>query len=185
MIELTQKKKKEMDDVSYSINLLNGMFFFILILSSGFTEEILNCKYQKLLSNNIYVKHLLSLMILYYIDSSVISEQEHFPMIKIRNVLMLYVIFIIIMRQNANFTIILFGLIFIIHILNEFKKYYTKKNEDSKIQLKLHNIIVIISGITILLSIAGLYINYFQRKVEFGKGFSSMKFLLGNTSCSR
>ena len=48
MIHLTQRKKEEMEDVSYSVNLLNGMFFFILILSSGFTDEILNCKYQKL-----------------------------------------------------------------------------------------------------------------------------------------
>ena len=76
------------------------MFFFVLILSSNFTDEILNCKYQKLLSTNIYVKHLLCLMILYYIDSTVISEQEHFPMIKFRNVIILYIIFIIVMRQN-------------------------------------------------------------------------------------
>ena len=58
MIHLTERKKEEMKDVSYSVNLLNGMFFFVLILSSGFTDEILNCKYQKLLSTNIYVKHL-------------------------------------------------------------------------------------------------------------------------------
>ena len=105
MIHLTERKKQEMEDVSYSVNLLNGMFFFVLILSSGFTDEILNCKYQKLLSTNIYVKHLLCLMILYYIDSTVISEQEHFPMIKFRNVIILYIIFIIVMRQNKNFTI--------------------------------------------------------------------------------
>ena len=185
MIHLTQRKKEEMEDVSYSVNLLNGMFFFILILSSGFTDEILNCKYQKLLSTNIYVKHLLCLMILYYIDSTVISEQEHFPMIKFRNVIILYIIFIIVMRQNKNFTITLFILIFVIHILHEYQEYYRKKNEDSKIQLKLHNSILIISGITILLAVVGLIINYFQRKTEYGKGFSSIKFILGNTSCSR
>tara|TARA_B100000401_G_scaffold79_1_gene54 strand:- start:1379 stop:1648 length:270 start_codon:yes stop_codon:yes gene_type:complete len=89
------------------------------------------------------------------------------------------------MRQNKNFTITLFILIFVIHILHEYQQYYRKKNEDSNIQLKLHNSILIISGITILLAVVGLIINYFQRKAEYGRDFSSIKFILGNTSCSR
>ena len=38
----------EKETIFYSVKLINGMFFLVLILSSGFVSEIVSCKYQKL-----------------------------------------------------------------------------------------------------------------------------------------
>ena len=46
----------------YSIKLINGVFFLLLIISSGFVGDILNCKYQRLVINNIYIKHLVAFL---------------------------------------------------------------------------------------------------------------------------
>jgi hypothetical protein len=50
----------------YSVRLINGMFFLLLIISSGFVDDILNCKYQRLVINNIYMKHLVAFLTLYF-----------------------------------------------------------------------------------------------------------------------
>lgn len=185
----TSKKIEETieeDTIFYSVKLINGMFFLVLILSSGFVSEILSCKYQKLIKNNIYIKHLVAFLILYFLNTSLFTIKDH-PTRKIINSFILYLIFLIVMRQNKIFTILMFILIFIIHILYEYYIYYKNKDKLTNINYikKLHIVIRILSLITIILSLIGLFINYNYRKQEYGKNFDVIKFILGNTSCSK
>ena len=176
--------KKE--TVFYSVKLINGMFFLVLILSSGFVSEIVSCKYQKLVKNNIYIKHLLAFLILYFLNTNLFTIKDH-PTTKIRNSLILYLIFLVVMRQTRNFTIVIFTLIFIIHILYQYYTYY-KDNDKLKYKYhieRLHIIIRILSIITIIIAFIGLMINYNLRKKEYGRNFDTIKFILGNVSCSK
>ena len=42
----------------YGGNEIKGLFLLILAIGGGYTAETLGCKTQKLLSNNMYVKHM-------------------------------------------------------------------------------------------------------------------------------
>tara|TARA_E500000178_G_scaffold332623_1_gene366663 strand:- start:231 stop:785 length:555 start_codon:yes stop_codon:yes gene_type:complete len=174
------------DNIFYSVKLINGMFFLILILSSGFVSEILNCRYQKLVKNNIYVKHFIAFLTLYFLNTNLFTIKDH-PTKKIKNSLILYIIFLIVIRQNKFFTIIIFILIFVIHIIYDYYIYYKTINELKYLKYlkKLHTLIHILSILTIIFAFIGLTINYNIRKKEYSKDFNIIKFILGNNVCSK
>ena len=169
----------------YSVRLINGMFFLLLIISSGFVGDILNCKYQRTIVNNIYMKHLVAFLTLYFLNSNLFTDEDH-PINKLLNCIILYIIFIMIMRLNLKFTGIVLILIFIIHLLHQHYTFYREnpdKIENYKLVIKLHYVIRIISIVTLIISIIGLIINIKQRKIEYGKDFNLNKFILGNLKC--
>ena len=169
----------------YSVRLINGMFFLLLIISSGFVGDILNCKYQRAIVNNIYMKHLVAFLTLYFLNSNLFTDEDH-PFNKLLNCMILYIIFVIIMRLNLTFTGIVLFLIFIIHLLHQHYIFYREnpdKTENYKLVIKLHYFIRLISIITLIISIIGLIINIKQRKKEYGKNFNLNKFMLGNLKC--
>ena len=102
----------------YSVRLVNGMFFLLLIISSNFVGDILSCKYQRSILNNIYMKHLVAFLILYFLNSNLFTDKDH-PIDRLKNCAILYVIFVLIMRLDFNFTIIVILLIFVIHLLHQ------------------------------------------------------------------
>lgn len=187
-IEDINKKKMIENDKStqfYSIKLINGAFFLLLIISSGFVGDILNCKYQRLVINNIYIKHLVAFFTLYFLNSNLFSDNDH-PMNNLYNCMVLYIIFIIIMRLNITFTGIVLVLIFIIHLLHNHYVFYKNnpdKSKDYNLIIKLHYFIRVISIITLTIAIIGLVININNRKKEYGKEFKLSKFFLGNLKC--
>jgi hypothetical protein len=169
----------------YSVRLINGMFFLLLIISSGFVGDILNCKYQRTIVNNIYMKHLVAFLTLYFLNSNLFTDEDH-PINKLLNCIILYIIFVIIMRLNLTFTGIVLILIFIIHLLHQHYTFYREnpdKIENYKLVIRLHYFIRIISIVTLIIAIIGLIINIKQRKKEYGKDFNLNKFILGNLKC--
>lgn len=155
----------------YSVRLINGMFFLLLIISSGFVDDILNCKYQRLVINNIYMKHLVAFLTLYFLNSNLFTDEDH-PINKLINCIILYIIFIIIMRLNLTFTGIVLILIFIIHLLHQHYTFYREnpdKTENYKLVIKLHYFIRIISIITLIITIIGLVININKEKKNMEK----------------
>jgi|TARA_B110000259_G_C13867026_1_gene343232 hypothetical protein len=168
-----------------SINLINSIFILILVSSSGLVGDILSCKYTKFIMNNIYIKHLVAYLTIYLLRTNLFTYNEH-PLINLRRSLLLYILFLILMRQNLIFTSILFTLIFLIHFLYEYSKYYNfHNNDDNKNKKNINNILRFLSIIVIILSLIGLVINYYERKNEYGSNFNTLKFILGNISCSK
>jgi flagellar biosynthesis protein FlhB len=107
------------------------------------------------------------------------------------------------MRQNNIITLILFVLIFVIHLINEYENYYSdiydklSNTEDviekeemrdeieryKKLIINLRNILKIITIITITIAIVGLIVNYHMTRMK-GGSFSSLKFILGDVKCA-
>ena len=169
----------------YSVRLVNGMFFLLLIISSNFVGDILSCKYQRSILNNIYMKHLVAFLILYFLNSNLFTDKDH-PIDRLKNCIILYVIFILIMRLDFNFTIIVILLIFVIHLLHQHYIYYRKnpdKAENYNTVIRLHIFIRVLSLITLIIAIIGLIFNYIERKSEYGEDFHLTKFILGNLKC--
>ena len=161
------------------------MLFLLLIISSGFVGDILNCKYQRSIVNNIYMKHLVAFLTLYFLNSNLFTDEDH-PLSKLLNCIILYIIFVIIMRLNLKFTGIVLFLIFVIHLLHQHYIFYREnpdKTENYKLVIILHYFIRVLSVLTLIIAITGLVINIKQRKKEYSKDFNLNKFILGNLKC--
>ena len=84
--------KVKIKPLFYSAKLIDGIFLLTLFISAGYITEILNCRFQKLALSNIYMKHLLSFLILYFLNSSFIVGDKH-PTTKLINSVVLYIAF--------------------------------------------------------------------------------------------
>ena len=43
-----------------------GLLFFYLIISGNFIGDLLSCRIKELFTNNLYIKHIISLLSLYF-----------------------------------------------------------------------------------------------------------------------
>ena len=56
---------------------IRGVFLLILAIAGGFTAETLGCRSRRLLSNNMIVKHVVSVFILYFSIGIFSKTQVH------------------------------------------------------------------------------------------------------------
>jgi hypothetical protein len=181
------KKEENIEDrKTYIINILNGMFFFILLLTSGIISGFLNCDIQNLLQNNILIKHIIIFSTIYFFKyTSFINidteqfEKKH-PIYHFLNSIIIYLLFILLMRMNFNSTIIAFIIFFLIHLIYEYNDYYKNKN----IIFNKKNINIIYSILLIILItniIIGIVLNYLKYKKNY---YNFFYFIFNVTKCN-
>ena len=79
--------------VNYDI--IKGLLFLILAISGNFIAETLSCPIQKLLTENIYVKHIVTILILYFTTGIIqVDDSPLHPLTTLRICLMSYIIFL-------------------------------------------------------------------------------------------
>ena len=185
---------ENIDNTSIAIGL------FILTISSNYIGELLGCKIQNLLTNNILVKHIAGFMCLFFfithltpfevIEDDGTVRREKVGMTAIRTIA-IYIFYIITSKTRWEFTLSAYSIIFIIYILHLVQKdYYSENEETTKSINNVKYALSIIAVMTIVIGF-GIYLN--QKYIEYGvekcnlkynkKCFSIKKFLLGNTSC--
>jgi hypothetical protein len=172
---------------------LYSIFVLILIISAGFIPELFPCAMQRLLKENIYLKHLFCFLTLtfFVILTDPIKEQPILNVIK--KSIILYLIFLFAIKTHYYFFIIIIiisGMLYIsmLHRYNKEKILNEEKNKYIKENLKkdVNNIIFrnnILFGIIIFLIIVGFLIYLGQKKVEYKKKFSYITFLFGKHLC--
>ena len=74
---------------------LKGVFLLVLAVAGNFIAETLGCKTQKLLSENMYSKHFISLFVLYFAIGFVNSDSPQHPITVIQTNIELTVVTII------------------------------------------------------------------------------------------
>ena len=64
---------------NYMNDVIKGIFLLVLAVAGNFVAETLGCKTQKLLSENMYAKHLVILLILYFAIGFTSSDEPQHP----------------------------------------------------------------------------------------------------------
>ena len=163
-------------------NSILGVFLLLLAVSGNFIAETLGCKVQKLLTNNMYAKNIIIILITYFSLGLSNGDDAISPLENFKNALLIWSAFIIFNKMNLTFTLVAFGLLTIKLVLFNYIEYYNKKGETSKSdELKVYynhlfnfNIGVIIVG----------FILYFMKQYkDYGKNFNILKFLFGTLKC--
>lgn len=162
------------------IDLLKGMFLLFLAISGNFIAETLSCKVQKHLSNNMYFKHSIIIIMIYFVinltDNTIKHPNENFKV-----TLYIYISFLIITKMNIYFTLISFILLTCIFIIENYIIYYKKKKINKyKILEKIQtNLIYMLCG---FISI-GFSLYFIKQRNDHKKNWNSLKFIFGVVKC--
>lgn len=163
---------------------IRGVFLLILAIMGNFTVETLGCRSRKLLTENMPVKHLVSIFILYF-SIGIFSKKQVDPIETFKTTITIYVMFILFTRMNIKFTIIVFLLLAINYIIWNYIDYF-KTKEDDKYKSKIDNLVKFQNNIFYLILVLILigFILYTREQYSFyKKEWSTVKFLFGTKGC--
>jgi hypothetical protein len=178
-------------------NIPKGLLLIFLAISGNFLAQTLGCRFQELMNENMIVKYILILFIIYF-TVNYTSSSETSPTKLLLLTVFVWLFFILLARTNIYFTIIIFILLITLYTMNNYIDYYknlidkesdeNKKQEYNKIIDNLHKAYYGIEITTISLLIIGFVIYFIQKYLEYrGKegGFNIGTFIFGKVSCRK
>jgi len=172
-----------------------AIFIFMLIISGNFLAELFPCRIQKMLKENIYVKHLVGFLTLFFFGVLTIPDLANIG--GIINSFLLYFIFVITANVDYKIWITLFVLYAIMYLLHLIKQDYNKIKDGTK-KMNTNNEVTIFNKINIeqinkiqtivitlisILTIVGFIIYMGEKKLEYGNKFKYSIFFTGKTNC--
>jgi hypothetical protein len=159
------------------------LFALYLLIFCNFTKETLGCKLQTALNDNMYLKHLVTFLLLFFLIVLIDPKNADADLLQSFGFAILtYLIFIITTRTSIIFMIIIILLLTIIYVLNSIAKKKLEENNDEeyrkyKLVQNILFIFVIFFGVT------GFIIYAFEKYSEYRDDFSLITFILGNPNC--
>ena len=162
------------------------IFILILIISANFLGSTFPCRVQKLLSENVYIKHILGFftMIFFVMISAPILKDSLF--VSIISSIIMYIFFIFMTKTPIEIFIVIFILLMITYILILYLKQLSldkDKYKDKEHKILIENVISLLYVIILLFTILGTLIYMGEKKIEYGKTFSYSQFFIGNPVC--
>ena len=165
------------------------IFIFILLISGNYIGELLPCKIQKFVKEDMYFKHVLGFMTLLFFV--VVTMPSVFGDKIILNSIILYIFYLFFIKTHYVFwsiNVILFSIIYLadIHlgnIDNNNKDNNKDNNSVSKEMYLFEQVRIIMLVLIMMLTIFGFLIYLGNKKREYGKKFTYLMFFLGRPSC--
>jgi len=162
---------------------IKGLFLLILAIGGGYTAETLGCKTQKLLSSNMYVKHMISLFILFFSISLFDSGEIKHPLDILKSALGIYLLFLCFTKMDIKFTMIVFLLLSGNYVLTLYINYLRENQLEETRQLVLEKVKINMYKLIILLIVVGFVMYFKKQYTDHSKGWSTKKFLFGVRKC--
>lgn len=177
----TKTSNSEETKLSTSTVLIKGALLVFLAMSGNFLAELLGCKTQKLLSENMLAKHIILLFSIYF---AVGFSKNLNPLTNMRNSVAIWVIFLLFTKLSVTSTGIIFAALTGLYIAQNFIDYHNDKNHLSEKTLNLILTLkkVLTIGIFVIL-IGGFAMYSRQQFLDHRENFSLMKLVLGTVSC--
>jgi len=168
----------------YSEDAIKGIFLLLLAIAGGFISQTLGCKTQKMLTNNMFAKHFIIILILYFTINFTNNDESMHPFYMIRMVLIIYILFLLFTKMNIQFTIVVFCLLTVAYVNSTFIDYYTKNTPEDKNKIEsLQKNQQIIYILIIILIIIGFVLYFHKQYKEHSKSWSTIKFIFGVNNC--
>lgn len=165
--------------------ILKATLLIVLSVSGNFLAETLGCRTRKALEN-IFVKHLLLLFMIYFtIDFSKDEDapQEH-PIKNMFKALIVWVVFHIFTHLKQVPTMILIILLMIVYISDNYSSYLSSLPGDNSKFIENLRLVEKISFIfALIVGIGGFIIYYIEKKREYKNNFNILKFVMGVKNC--
>jgi hypothetical protein len=168
-----------------SIN-VPALFILYLTVSGNFIAELFGCKIQQSFTENMYMKHLLGIMTLYFFvifagGATTLSFSE-----QLKSVVILYTWFILTTKTKVNFTIVILLAFMGIYITQSQIKYYEEINDNNEHDERIKMLNMIYNAlfvIAVLATLFGFTIYLGEKRYEYEHDWDWVKFVLGKPKC--
>lgn len=178
-----------MDYFKFNPNLLKSILLLVLAVSGNFVGNTLGCKTQFHMTNNMYIKHMLLIFIIFFTLNYTTTENEN-PTKHILRALMIWGCFLLFSKQNITFTAISAGIFIVTYVIDTFSNYYDKKSENQNNKDDHKKTSKLLSKIKdysfkagILIIVIGFSLYSIEKYKEYGKQFNALTFIFGKTTC--
>jgi len=179
--------------LNYNSNLLKSILLLVLAVSGNFVGNTLGCKTQFNMTNNMFIKHILLIFIVFFTLNFSANENEN-PFTQIFRALMIWIFYLLFTKQNIIFTSISAGMIVLIYMLDTFSTYYKNKSYDNNLtkltkdeHIKKYQTINIIRDysfkIVLLIILIGFSLYLREKYIEYGSDFKFITFIFGKPNC--
>lgn len=167
-----------------NLNLIMGFFLLLLGVCGNYIAETLGCRVRKLLNENMYVKNVIIILIIYFLIGFTNDNRLH-PKYNIMCSLVIWIVFLLFNKTPIEFTFIGGLLLVLILICKNFIDYYeaNNKEENKDIIDKLNKVSVYLVYSLFIIIIVGFVIYYNQKHIEYNNNFSITKFIFGKVKC--
>jgi len=167
--------------VIFNRDIIRGIFLLILTILASTVENTFSCQTLQFIYKNTLVRQFLLLFLIYFIiDFS--TEKSLHPLYNLKYSLILYILYIIISKQNIYFSSIIFILLCTMYILNDLIDYYESLDDKKDIE-QLYKAINYLYYFTISIIVLGFIIYFSKEYKEHKKTFRVFKFLFGTNKC--
>ena len=179
--------------LGYNPKLLKSVLLLALAVSGNFVGNTLGCSTQFHMTNNMYVKHMLLIFMVFFTLNYSTTENEN-PVYQIFRAIMIWVCYVLFTKQNITFTMLSAGILLLTYVVDTFSIHYEKKSEDKNLGEKDKNenkeISELLKGFRsysfiagILTIIMGFFIYFGEKNTEYGKDFNALAFIFCKTKC--
>tara|TARA_B100000131_G_scaffold6635_1_gene6908 strand:+ start:1026 stop:1526 length:501 start_codon:yes stop_codon:yes gene_type:complete len=163
------------------MNYIAAVFLLILAVCGNFVAETLGCQMQRLLTNNMYAKHLIIIALVYFTINFTGTKDTN-PNEHLKQTMIIYALFIIYSKTNIYFSSIGFLLLISNYVLQTYITYYeTIKDTENLENLNKYKNITMYAFIIITLMGFTQYAIY-QYSERHGN-FNPITFLFGKIKC--
>lgn len=189
--------KKQMDettDVSSEMTkskgddfliIVTGIFLLVLAVSGNFIAETLGCKLQYYLTNNMILKNLVVIMVVYF--SLGFSDQgNNSPTTHLRRSILIWTFFLLFNKMHPLPTAVTFLILCTILVLKNYIEYFSNLDKDkfnTTIET-MREIISILSYTMIVIIVIGFSMYFKSKYEEHYETFDISKFIFGKTKCA-
>lgn len=175
---------------------LYPIFILILIISSNFLAEVFPCRFQEMLSKNMYLKHIFGYLTMVFFVTMTLDEYNNtYSFTELfKSSLFMYFGFIVFSKTSTKFffpVLFFLGLLYILHIRkSQLQTQLQQKNttddmiSSNQKQLDTLNTIMDVSSkITLVILAMGFFVYIGEKRVEYKNNFNFLTFLFGKTNC--
>ena len=162
--------------------LFDTLFLLFLGTLGGFIGGgITACQMQKLVRDNIYVKQVLFFIIIYFTNSFV--QKSHDIWLIFSRSIILYIIFVMLMKNNYKSIMIVFGILFINKLLLQYKSQLLKDTKNTQTINLVDNVRYYLTILAAVVMVLGFGQYYIEKKSEYKKQFDNITFIFGSNKC--
>ena len=157
-----------------------SLIALVILLSAGFIDELVGCSALKILTKNMYVKHLILILVI-YVSIDLNKDDKVSPLDNFKDVLLLYGFYLMLIRLDRRFTIFVAGLLLITYLVNNYNKYYQLNDMDKENKMTAKALKYLEKGIIVIVIIG--YVVYFMKQYREQPNFNILKFIFGKLEC--
>jgi len=163
-----------------------NIFVLFLIIAANYLGELFPCRVQNLLESNIYLKHIIAFLTLsfFVILTDTTSNYKSNEIFSISFIL--YILFIILARNNKVFFIINLVILAILYVMKLQLTDYEKNVDEKSNDIFYERLLILEKVLTVIffiLLICGFLIYMGEKKIEYKNKFNFITFFFGKPSC--